>query len=348
MSGTEPVRVLVADDSPTMRRALALLFTEEPRIQLVGEARDGAEAMRLCAQLRPDVVTMDVDMPVVDGLAATERIMDETPTRVLVVCAVAEARALDLSFRAIAAGALEMIAKPAAPIAESDFLQGARLRKFGREVVRSILLMAEVPVVRRRTFSAARPGDLAASRHRIDVLGIAASTGGPPALAALLGTLPTDLPVSILVAQHIAHGFGDGLLHWLQRSCPLAVRRAAPGERCAPGTVYLAPDGCDLQLGQNLCLLTPASNGPHCPSADALFRSLAESLGPRAAGFVLSGMGDDGAQGLLAMRRAGAPCYAQDAQSSAVFGMPQAALDAGAVQELLSLERMARLIVELS
>jgi two-component system chemotaxis response regulator CheB len=255
---------------------------------------------------------------------------------------------MDLSFRAIAAGALELLAKPALVPGESALARGERLRKFGAELTRAILLMAEVPVVRRRTFSAGAAGDDVTRGNHVDMIGIAASTGGPPALAQLLGALPKNLSSSILVAQHIALGFGDGLVRWLQRSCPLPVRRAVEGERCAVGTVYLAPDGRDLTLDAARRLHTPPSAGPHSPSGDALFSSLAESLGPRAAGLVLTGMGEDGAQGLLALRRAGARCFAQDQASSAVFGMPRAAFEAGAVLEFLSLERMARLIVELS
>ncbi len=344
-----PVRVVIADDSPTLRRTLAALLADEPRIALIGEARDGEEALRAAREWKPDVITMDAQMPGLDGLAATERIMDEAPTRVLLVCAVAEERQLDLSFRAIAAGALELIAKPAPIAGESDLEISARLRKFGEQLRGAILLMAEVPVVRRRTFSASNPGvQLSAPRHRVDAIGIAASTGGPPALATLLGRLPRSFGGSILIAQHIAQGFGEGLLRWLANGCSVPVRRARDREKLTPGVVYLAPDGCDLGLEPGCILRTPRSSGFHCPSADALFDSLAHSLGPRALGLVLTGMGDDGAQGLLALRRAGGVTAAQDAASSAVFGMPKAALDAGAAQESMSLERMARLIVELS
>jgi len=345
---SDRVRVIIADDSHTLRRTLTALLAQEPLIQVVGEAANGEEAMRLTAELRPDVVTMDADMPILSGLAATERIMDATPTRVLIVCAVSEERQMDLSFRAMAAGALELIAKPASVKGETATAQGERLRKFGHELGRTILLMAEVPVVRRRIFSAASAGELTQRRHSIDVAGIASSTGGPPALASILHALPADLDTTILIAQHIALGFGDGLVRWLQRRSKLPVRRAVSGDKCLPGHVYLAPDGCDLTIDLGLKLRTPYSAGPHSPSGDALFLSLAEALGPRAAGFVLTGMGEDGAQGLLALRRSGARCFAQDQQSCAVFGMPRAALDAGAVQELLSLERIARLIVELS
>ncbi len=240
------------------------------------------------------------------------------------------------------------MAKPAAPPGETAAAESERVQRFGRELLRAILLMAEVPVVR-RPLTRSSPGEQRPRlQQHVEVIGIAASTGGPPALAALLGALPPRTPASILIAQHIAAGFGQGLLRWLGRSCALPVERARAGERCAPGTIYLAPDGCDLCLDPELRLRTPPSHGVHSPSADALFSSLAEALGPRALGLVLTGMGDDGAQGLLRMRRAGAACFAQDEQSSAVFGMPRAALEAGAVQEMVSLKRMARLIAELS
>jgi len=345
MSAT--VRVLIADDSPTVRQVLALLLAGEVRIELVGQARDGAEAVALATQLRPDVMTMDIEMPVLDGLGAIEQIMERCPTRILVVCAAAQERLLDLSFRAIAAGALELLAKPAVADGDSDEQQGERLRKFGEAVRRAILLMAEVPVVRRPR-PAGRSSEPTARTQRVDAIGIAASTGGPPALALLLGALPASLPVPILIAQHIAPGFSEGLMRWLARSCALPVRAARDGAACEPGTIYLPPEGCDLLVDRARGLRTPLASGPHRPSANLLFSSLATAYGARAAGFILTGMGDDGTEGLLALRRAGGPTFAQEEPSCAVFGMPRAAQDAGAVNELVSLERMSRLIVELS
>ena len=338
------IRVLIADDSPTLRRALSALLAEDPRLEVAGEAEDGFEAVRLCKLLRPDVVTMDAEMPGLDGLGATRAIMADHPARVLMVCAVAEDRQLDLSFAAIAAGALELIAKPHA----SSRGAPQDLRRFGRAVADAILLMAEVPVVRRPQPHPSKRSPPGRAARAVGAVGIVASTGGPPALAAILGALPAKLRCSILIAQHIADGFTAGLRRWLAAVSPLPVAVALDGARCVPGTVWLPPDGCDLIVEPGLRLRTPPAAGLYRPSGNLLLSSLAAALGPRAAGLVLTGMGDDGAQGLLALRRAGGHCFAQDQETSVVFGMPQAARDLGAVEQLLPLDEIAARIVELA
>ncbi|MGZ6125913.1 MAG: CheB methylesterase domain-containing protein, partial [Myxococcales bacterium] len=174
-----------------------------------------------------------------------------------------------------------------------------------------------------------------------------ASTGGPPALAYVLGSLPRDLPVPLLLAQHIASGFTAGLVRWFGSVCMLKVMIATEGGQALPGHVYLAPDGCDLEMDGDRQLHTPRSSGLHCPSGNKLLASLARACGSRTAGFVLTGMGDDGAQGLLELKRAGGATYAQDQQTSVVFGMPQAAQACGAAQALLPLESIAPAILEL-
>jgi two-component system chemotaxis response regulator CheB len=334
-----PIRVLVADDSATLRAALCALLAEDPRLCIVGQAADGVEAVEKARALRPDVITMDVNMPRLDGLGATAAIMADAPSRVLMISSVRQHRQLELSFKAMAAGALELIAKPEGGPEE--------MRRWARGVAESVRLMAEVPVVRRHRPGRAPPLPVLGHGARVDVIAMVASTGGPPALANILGALPRDLPVTLLIAQHIASGFTAGLVRWFGSVCSLKVGIAADGEPARSGRVYLAPDGCDLEIDADARLRTPRSSGLHCPSGNRLLGSLARACGSRTAGFVLTGMGDDGAQGLLELKRSGGATYAQDQQTSVVFGMPQAAIACGAAQALLPLESIAPAILEL-
>lgn len=327
------IRVLVADDSSTQRQLLRGLLGERPELEIVAEATDGEEAVALCARHRPAVVTMDVLMPRLDGLGATAQIMRETPSRILIVASVDEGRQVDLSFQAMAAGALMAIAKPRAPDAPS-------LRRWGEALARDIVLMSEIPVVTRRP-RLVRPPSRAVAVAPVGAVGIAASTGGPPALVQILSGLPADLPVPVLVAQHMAPGFTPGLVRWLKESTALQVAIATPGAAPRPGTVLLPPDQCDLTLDEAGRLRTPASPGGHCPSADRLLTSMARAYQSRALGVVLTGMGEDGAQGLLAIRQAGGATLVQDESSSVVFGMPQAALRLGAADAGLPLASVA-------
>jgi two-component system chemotaxis response regulator CheB len=335
------IKVLLADDSQTVLNALSALLKDEPDIEVVGRASDGVEAVSLAKALRPDVVTMDVMMPRLDGLGATAAIMAEAPARVLIVSSITESQQMDLSFRAIEAGALELISKPKGSGVDE-------LRKWGRRVAESIRLMAEVPVITRRRLSSL-PAYVPQVRTPVDVFGLVASTGGPPALALLLGALPAGLPVPILIAQHITEGFTSGLVRWLASVSPLKVGIAQEGRACMPGEVYLPPDGHHLEVDAEGLIRCPKWTGEgHCPSGDRLLSTLARAYGGRAAGVVLTGMGEDGAQGLLAIKNAGGQTFAQDATTSVVFGMPQAAFQLKATQTLLPLEAMAPIIRELA
>jgi two-component system chemotaxis response regulator CheB len=319
------VRVLIADDSRTVRDALTGFLSQQPDIELVGEARDGLEAVALATAHRPDVVTMDAQMPMLDGFSATEKIMSECPCRILMVCSLGETNQVEAGFRAMSAGALEVIAKP---VHREDAQQ------WPRKIHQAILLMSEVPVLTRRSkISTVDP--LEQLGGRVDFWGIAASTGGPPVLAQIFGGLPSDLPASILVAQHIAPGFTPGLIRWFSSTTPLKVCEATRGARPLPGHIYLAPDRCDMEIDAMGKLSTPPSPGGHCPSGNRLLQSLANAYGARAGGVVLTGMGEDGAEGLMAIHNAGGVTLAQDEATSAVFGMPAAAKKLGATRMLL-------------
>jgi two-component system chemotaxis response regulator CheB len=352
------IRCLIVDDARTFRAVMREILATAPGVEIVGEAGDGREAVALVKLLRPDVVTMDVRMPNVDGLAALEEIMRAAPTPVIVVSAEAGSEGQQLSFRALKLGAIEVLAKPRAAGTPSFERQAEAIRQAVRAVAGLVLvgrrrsLALEFPAVTpvrgtprpeleasRRGRSPSLPGTSARS---VEIVAIGASTGGPAALAAILASLPRDLPVPIVVVQHISPGFEPGLARWLAASSRLQVIVADGGEPLAPGHIYLAADGRHLGVAKGRIL---ASDEPPIegfrPSATHLFRSVARELGARAAGFILTGMGRDGAAGLLELRAAGAYTAAQSAASSVVFGMPKAALDAGATDVELDLDEIA-------
>ena len=332
-AGAAPIRVVLVDDSPTARALMRRLCESDPRLSVVGEAADGQTAVELVASLRPSVVVMDIEMPVLDGIEATRRIMRETPTPILVVTAHYDARDVALSLRAVQAGALSLLHKPGGP-GSPTFQEDAQ------RFVRLVRTMAGVQPVRRYHTGPAtrRPGPrlsvalgLGAGEGPPRAVGVAASTGGPAALHRLLGLLPATLPVPVLVVQHIADGFAPGLALWLGGATSHPVRLAEDRQPLEPGTIYVAPDRRHLEASRHgrVLLSDHAPVAGFRPSASVLFTSLADTYGPSAVGVVLTGMGSDGLDGARALRRAGAPVLAQDAGSSVVFGMPRAVTEAG-------------------
>jgi two-component system chemotaxis response regulator CheB len=333
------IRVLLADDSSTMRLALSHFLKQEPRVAVVGEARDGAEAVRLALELKPDVVSMDIRMPVLDGLEATRRIMATRPCRIVVVSSHSADAEVQNAFQAVQAGAVELFPKPSA---------GEDLAAWGTGLCRVMLKVGLAALHLSHPQAATRVIPKLEGLGRVDAFGIAASTGGPPALATLLAVLPPELPVPVLVAQHITEGFTQGLVRWLGQACKLKVVLAQAGELALPGTVYLAPDGRHLEVDAEGLFKLPAASTGVCPSGDRLLACMARTWGRKAAGAVLTGMGRDGAEGLLAVRQAGGATFAQDEASCVVFGMPAAARDLGAAHQLLPPEEIGRSIALLS
>jgi two-component system chemotaxis response regulator CheB len=330
MSST--IRVLIADDSPTMLKMYSALLSQAPDIQVVGTAKDGAEALELARTLHPDVITLDVRMPRMDGIEASSRIMSEAPSRILVISGAVDA---EMSFKALQAGALEVMPKP------RPNLEG--LANFGVKLIHVIRTMAELPVTQRRPPATAQP--LApvpsAQAGRVNAFGLVASTGGPPALSLLLSLLPPKLPYPIFIAQHVSDGFTAGLCQWLAAASSLQLEVAQTGVRPQPGYVYLPPDGHQFQVVQTGEMLVEPLPAGKAALGDTLLSSLALVYGSRAGGAVLTGMGSDGATGLLAIRRAGGATFAQSPESCVVPGMPEAALRSGATDMMMSLEALA-------
>lgn len=333
--------MLVVEDSSTARELLVGILEADPRsFSVVGEAKDGLEGVEMTRRLRPDVVTMDIRMPLLDGVEAIRRIMQEVPTPVVVVSG-SDVLEVETSMEALRAGALAVIEKPAGP-ARAGFEE--RCRSF----LETVRLMAGVKVVRRyagrpaaRPVACFRPS--AARGAPVRLIAITTSTGGPAALQTILSRLSPGLPVPILVVQHIAKGFVGGLASWLSVETRMRVKVAENHEAVAPGTVYLAAD--DLQLGvtpQGRILVTrePARGGFR-PSGSFLFESAARSMGAGVLGVILTGMGRDGVEGLRSVKAQGGRVFAQNEASSVVFGMPGAAIEAGLVDEVVPLDEMA-------
>ncbi len=330
----KPIRVLVADDSELFRELLARVIALEPGLEVVATVGDGLAAAELTRTLRPDVVTMDLEMPDVDGYAGIARIMAETPTPILVLTAYRDEAA---GFRALSLGALDILEKPSphSTLGEYGALLRSRLR-----------LLAGVRVIRHpRGLRAPKPEHPVAPRSDIVVIG--ASLGGPRALASLLHALPATFPAPILVVQHIADGFTEGLAAWLSQEAALEVREARDRDALKAGLVLLAPSGRHLVVSRGAARLSDAPPvETFKPSVTPLFVSAADVYGPRACGVVLTGMGRDGAEGVRALKRAGAQVMAQDEASSVVYGMPRAAVEAGA-DLLVPLEDIPRLLTEM-
>ncbi len=349
---TQPIRVLIADDSPTVRRHLTALVNEAEGLCVVGEARDGEEALLMAEELKPDVISMDIRMPGMDGLEATRRLMSRQPIPVVIVSGLVE-REVDLSFHALQAGALAVVEKP--PDRRDPLFATKQ-----RQLITTLSAMARVRVVRRWEYL---PGQktaplemprLKTSRLRMqpELVAIGASAGGPGALTVLLRGLPADFPLPVVITQHMPEEFTAGLARWLSKSTALRVQVARENLVLEPGVVHLAPGNAHLSLvrqqGQlRTRLNTAQGNYRYRPSVDVLFTSVAQACGAAGIGIILTGMGDDGAAGLLEMRQAGALTLAQDETSSTVYGMPGAALARGGVEQVLALSNLATTLLNL-
>ena len=367
--GTTPIPVIVVDDSAVQRRFLRTAAEAEGDFTVVAEARDGREAVELVASLRPAAVLMDLDLPVMSGIEAIERIMSASPTPILVYSAFVAGTNSENALEALAAGAVDVLAKPGpddtGTLAEYAVALRRKLRVAARVRVithlrgrahtsgmggatvslgggiRRPLTAPAAPVLPPRPTP---PADPDAAGGQVRLIAIGASTGGPQALLTLLGQLPPDLCQAVLVVQHMAEGFIPGLASWLDGLVPLPVTVGESGRRLLPGTITIAPSGGNLLVQDDRLrvLCTPPEPGQfHVPGIDATFRSIAGALGPAACGVLLTGMGRDGAAGLLELRHRGAVTVGQDEATSTVYGMPAAAAALQALSRQLPLPEMA-------
>jgi two-component system, chemotaxis family, protein-glutamate methylesterase/glutaminase len=345
------IRVLVVEDSLTVRKYLVECLETDPELEVIAEAEDGKQAIELCERLRPDVVTLDMMLPVMTGLSATEYIMAYCPTPIVIVSASTNRGELFRTYEALAAGALDVIEKP---------LDDGSNPEWEGKLIATVKLISRIKVITHPRAKLASPKTLARTapssvvrsqpgkqNHQYVAVGV--STGGPQALAAILSALPADFPLPLLLVIHISPAFGRAFADWLNDQSSIPVAMAVHDQPLppfgAPGALLAPPDRHLIVRGKRLCLTNDSEVHSCRPSVDILFQSVAREIANRAVGVLLTGMGRDGAQGLLAIRNAGGLTLAQDETTSIVFGMPREAISLGAANRVLPLDDITRTLI---
>lgn len=344
------IRVLIVEDSYVVREFLTHILSNAPGIEVIGTANNGQAALEFLELHKPDVITMDINMPVMNGLEATRRIMEIYPVPIVIVSGSGDLSEVNTAFNAIQAGAVAVLTRPRG-------IGHPQHEASARALVQTVALMSEVKVIRRwpRVSSNGpnqRPSVALPALGSADVriIAIGASTGGPTALQIVLSGLPRNLRVPVLVVQHIASGFVQGFVDWLNMSSKIPVHLASNGDRLQPGHVYVAPEECQMGLqGEGFIAVNnhPPENGLR-PCVSYLFRSVGNVYQSHAIGVLLSGMGKDGAQELKLLREKGGITVAQDEASSVVYGMPGEAVALGAAQYILPPGRIADVLAQLA
>jgi two-component system chemotaxis response regulator CheB len=341
------IRVLIIEDSDVVRELLRHIISGDPRLEVAGAVGNAEEAIRLLPSLSPDIITMDIRLPGMSGFQATQHIQSVYPTPIIVVSDSIEAEDLKISTNALKAGALSVVEKPVG-VTHQEYA------KVSKRLCDQLVIMSEVrPIRQNRNWADSLPGDPSASPSNepqkpsrrpgpFEAVAIVSSTGGPNALMQVLNGLGEDFRLPILVVQHIAESFLEGFADWLNGVSPQTVKIAAHGEIPSPGTVYLPPADRHLKIIRGKLVIDSGAKVCHQrPSGDILFRSMAQSLGRKALGVLLTGMGEDGAMGLLEIRNAGGYALAEDPSTAVVFGMPGAAIRLGGVDEVVPLPEIA-------
>ncbi len=342
-------RVLVVDDSLTARKHLVEVLSADPELEVAGEAEDGKRAIELCRALRPDVITLDMMLPVMSGVAVTEYVMAYCPTPILVVSASTNRGELYKTYDALVAGAVDVFEKPSGKEPDGVWERG---------LVASVKIVSRIRVIThirgRLGQSPAASPNFATSNGSAQksIVAIGGSTGGPAAIVEILRGLPAGFPIPILLVIHIGEPFSAAFAEWLDGLSPLRVRYASDGENLpvfGQAGMVMAPPGFHLVVQRGKLRLTRDPERNSCrPSVDVLFESLAKELGSQAAACLLTGMGRDGAAGLLALRHKGALTVAQDEATSVVFGMPKEAIQMGAAGRVLALDQIAPALIAIA
>jgi two-component system chemotaxis response regulator CheB len=345
------IRALIVDDSAVMRQHIKHVLEADSEIQVIGMSENGLDAVNFVQENKPDIVTMDINMPKMNGHEATRRIMETTPVPIVIVTASYEKNDVEKSFLAMEAGALAIVEKPFG-------LGHAGYDSTAKDLVDTVKIMSEVKVIRRWPTKRLRQITETPENGlpKIDVsrslglIAIGASTGGPPVLQTILAGLGKKLPVPVVVVQHISKGFIDGLIDWLKLSTGLDIHAASHNERLQPGQVYFAPDDCHMGVrsdGRIQLSKEPPENGLR-PSVSYLFRSALTAYSANVVAVLLTGMGKDGAEELKLLKDIGAVTIAQDRESSVIYGMPGEAVRLGAVSYVLTPEKISQALVSLS
>ncbi|MDE1464672.1 chemotaxis-specific protein-glutamate methyltransferase CheB [Spartinivicinus poritis] len=347
------IKVLICDDSQVIVELLTAILESTNDFQVVGKAFNGKEAVAMAKQLKPDIITMDIRMPVMNGFEATRLIMAEQPTPIVVVSASVNTSDLQITFKALEAGALSVIEKP-------QLSSNNAYQSINRELLDTLHAMAEIKVIHHHLhlkslinsphYGPAELGTLQVEHY--ELIAIGCSTGGPIALIQLLKKLPVNFQLPILITQHISPGFLDGLIEWLNSYTALSVLKAVDDEKIEPGYIYFAPDHYHLTvIKKNKHLYCQLIDAPPVkgirPSVNYLFNSIAACCGQHAIAILLTGMGDDGAIGMEAIHQANGYTIIQDRPSAIVYGMPEAALSRKAVSAVVKLSEMTEFIIRL-
>ncbi len=334
------INLLIVDDSAVARTFLNYIFSLDPDIRVVGIARSGIEALELVKRNKPNVISMDIHMPVMDGFETTRKIMETFPTPIVLVSQSMNITEVSIAYKSIEAGALACVARPVS-IDHPDFEKGAK------ELIQTIKLMSEVKLVRRwakkegptetHTEAVAKKNDFVIPANHVSLLAIGASTGGPSVILEILSGISKNIPFPVLITQHMSPGFEQGFADWLSHSSGLPVSIAMHEERPVKGHVYLAPTNFNMGVNaKGQITLSKAKANQHiCPSIDFLFQSVSRVYGGSAVAIILSGMGSDGACGMKLLYDKGAVTIAQDEKSCVVYGMPKEAINAQAVKYVL-------------